>query len=203
MNERHLSPDEVDAYWTGGLPVERVRAFEEHLLCCAECRGQAEGVEELRAALRRPQPRRGRRLGRAATPLLAAAAVLAIVIVDDVRLRSLARHEQAPSGWQQLDLEPPQRGPQRQELRLAPSVRFVELRVDMREAGIPGTPFDVWLLDSREEAVLLLRRLRSGADGSVSIAVPASQLSGDQLLRLRAGDVVVEKRFRVEALIPR
>lgn len=193
----HLHSDDIDAYWTGRLPAERVRAFEEHLLACVNCRSQVEGVEELRAALCRPQRPGQRRWSWPAAAALLAVSTLGLFL-DDVRWRELAGRAEARREWQQLELEPARRGPQLRALQLAPSVRQVLLKVDMREAGIPGTPFDVWLLDSRDAVVLNLPRLRSAADGSVSVPVPAAQLSGEHLLRLRTDDVVVETRFRVD-----
>lgn len=198
----HLPPDEVDAYWTGRLSADRVRPFEEHFLGCAACRAEVARVEELRAALQDTAPASTQ--ARSHRSWLAVAALLAAVVggllIENWRLRQrVPQRDEGASAreWQKVELEPALRGSRIRELRLAPGVRHVLLKVDAREAGAPGTRFDVSVLDAGKNAVLRVAGIASEPDGSVAIAVPAALLSGDHVVELRGGGELTEIPFRV------
>lgn len=188
----HLADDEVDLYVAGRLPEERERALEVHYLDCADCLARVTALQDLADGLR-PSEREARRPASAWFPGLAAAlAVVALGLLWQLRApqqtspratpsppasepSSAARPAAGPAAMPQFSLRIPERGGTLQRIELPRAAPVVALSLEAREAGPPGTSFEVALVDSAGRSVVAIRGLPSDGEGRVllPVATPA------------------------------
>lgn len=179
----HLTDDEIDGYWKETLSEpERVRV-EQHYLECHECQQRAELVEILVAGLKAgpsaaaPANRRSR--GWPAVAAFAAAAVLAVLLWPPAgrapdnpgQPRQSVTEPAATISPLVVTLAPPTRDGDVPTVALGPPTRAMVFELDVREAGAPGTLFDVSLVEPSGERRLQLRAAASSALGQVRVSV--------------------------------
>ena len=185
----HLSDVEIDAYWKGQLAAADEERIEIHYLECAECRARVAAVETLVGALRLEAAPTGR--SRPSRRLwLAAAAVFAVVTIatawqwgrlaDDPGSRIAVPEAVAPADGNaaatfRVAVEPPTRSASATPVALPSGAAIVLFDLDAREAGAPGTMFDVALSGPDARSIIRVAA-RSSADGRVEVPVRRSLL---------------------------
>ena len=195
----HLSDDEVDAYVAGRLPEARERHAELHYLECPACLARVTALQDLAHGLRAvPRPRAGVPFGVAA--VAAVLALLAFGLMGRVRTavppprEAVSPTPAAPaSGLPRFSLRVPERGSALQRLEL-PRDPALWLAIEAREAGPPGSLFEVTLRDPAGRETLRARALPSDADGRVLLPVSS--------VVLRPGTWMVEVAARDTLKIP-
>lgn len=176
----HLTDDEIDAYWKETLSEpERVRV-EQHYLECHECQQRAELVEILVAGLKAEPPAAApaNRRSRGWPAVAAAAAVLAVWLwrVGDApdnpgQPRLSVTEPAVPISPLIVALAPPTRDGDITTVALGAPTPALVFELDVREAGAPGTSFDVSLVEPSGERRLQLRTAASSALGQVRVSV--------------------------------
>lgn len=196
----HLADDEIDAYWRGELsPVDEERV-ELHYLDCTDCQARVQAVETLIDGLHRtPDP-----VAQAAARVRAwqvAAALFATMAAGAtwqwVRLATevrapLASRDAPPAAATRVEaglratlfvpLSPPTRSEPGADLTLSPDVSLVVFELDVREAGTPGTRFDISLVGPNGRVLLRLSQTASTPGGTVRVPVDRSAVDAGQFL---------------------
>lgn len=214
----HLADEDIDAYWKGELSPGDEQRVEQHYLDCADCQTRVHAVETLIDALRRtPDP-----IARAATRVRAwqmAAALFATVaagatwqslrLASDARAPVASRDRPPPAAAARVEagplatlivaLSPPTRSQPAADLTLSPDVSLVVFKLDVREAGAPGTRFDVSLVDPNGRVLLRLSESVSTPDGTVRVPVDRSLVGAGQFLfEVSAGSAPVAIPFIIQ-----
>ena len=188
QSSRHLSDVDIDAYWAGRLAGADQERVEKHYLECDQCRERAAAVEALIDALRLDPVPASQPAGSLRGWQLAAAVFAIVAIGATWQWARLARDRgitRAPAVLVRADgialstlrvvVEPPTRGASSTELTVPPGVSIVVFDLDAREAGAPGTMFDVSLI-GRGGRIVMRVEARSSAEGKIDLPVHRSLL---------------------------
>lgn len=206
----HLTDEEVDAYWRGTLSTTAEARVEQHYLACADCRERVRLVETLIDALRaEPVPitrtPANARVWQAVAAVMAAAVVATswgwASSVREARQRSVSGETLPFAAPRRGDtalstlvgpLSPPTRDGTAATVTLAADTPVVVFEIDAREAGPPGSRFDVSLAGPTGDVVLRLHDVLSTDAGTVLVPVARSVLGpGQFLFEVAAGSSTV------------
>jgi anti-sigma factor RsiW len=203
----HVADEDIDAYWSGRLDAAGEERLELHVLECEDCRRRAQAVEELRHGLRlvamAPARARVHPAWRVAAAVLAAFSILAASQwwsarseLADARTATgreaavVVPGRAAAVPLLTVRLAPPTRDAQATIVRPADGVTLFE--VDAREAGPPGTRYDVALLGPAGTRVVEVRGVVSSEAGVIQLPVAAAGLQeGPYVIELHGGPDVV------------
>lgn len=207
----HLAGDEIDAYCRGQLTADVEEQVELHFLECADCQVRVRDIETLVALVRADPPPAVARRRLVWWRLPAAALVLCTLGVGWLTTREGSREgvplphppvsSMPPASEVRAELgvrlSPPTRGSAAHVVTLGPEVARVRFQLDVREAGRPGSRFDIVLATSN--AVLQhTRGVFSDRGGIVEVAVERSLLSpGPLLFDVRSPSLSVSLPFVV------
>lgn len=206
----HLTDEDVDAYWKGTLSATEETRVEQHYLDCADCETRVRLVETLIDALRAEPPPMSRVFGDARVWQAVAAVMTAVAVVTSWEWASSMREARQPGGSGQTPsfttarreeaalstlvgpLAPPTRDANAATVTLGTNARVVVFEIDAREAGPPGSRFNVSVAGPGGDVVLRLRQVVSTDTGLVLVPVERSVLGPGQLLfEVTAGSATV------------
>lgn len=204
----HLTVDEIDAYWREALPESQRATIEQHYLDCRECRQRMELVELLVAGIKAGDAGEDRAKGGAR--LWPAAALIAATVVSAIwiwpRLPAVGSESTAPPpvttrppdvAQRVIALSPATRDATVATIADDPGAPIVIFELDVREAGVPGTRFDIALIGPAGSR-LNLRDVASSSSGVVRVSVEASLLEpGRFSFQATGGEMTIALPFQV------
>jgi hypothetical protein len=188
----HLLDEEIDDYCRGRLDGRAQARVEEHYLACEACHERVRFVEDLVAAVQADRPAA---VWKPRSAWRVAAAVL--LLAGAAAAWRWARPSGAPPDRKiaapaaAIRLVPPTRDGG-QGLPRIPAGRDVRLSIDVREAGAPGTRFDVTISTARGEMLFERHDLPSSPSGELEVAIGGGSLSpGEYLLEASTAGVTI------------